>query len=491
MALRPLVVKLHFYHPQGQGKATMAGATAHLKYMGAPKKEELVREHEVLREAGVEEALIHARYMGERPGSEGYFGPDSSKPPDVHEMQSAIASHNGPIWRLIVSVAEDDALAMGGDLMHRKAWEDAVRSSIPKMAHEMGLKNVRWTAAMHRKEGHPHIHLLLWENEPKRQRGKLSSHELTSSKRAWVSALYGPERERLGREKAALRQTIKERGAEAVKEATATREPRLTNADQGELVRRLVRIKEGLPGSGRLALAYMPAPLKQEILDVADWLLRSDASLWQATQRYGVIAGEMAQHYSDAPEAHAKARDKALTDIKERMASAILRGAVSLDKQAAWREVSGSVWSAMRGEGDTVDAAFSARVQRAVSDLASHPTKSQAQAEARRLLADPSVAASLDRMIQRATSHLPAEKQAERAEQLRTQVEARMAATLLRNATYVRDYRIQAVSTMVGGMFQGLMRDVQKLEREAERIAAEEEALLKRRAADQLSLQGY
>ncbi|EQD26016.1 hypothetical protein B2A_15821, partial [mine drainage metagenome] len=210
--MRPLVIRAHIYMPgKGGGRRSLRSAVAHLKYMGNPKKEELIRDDEALRDRGdTDEAAIHARYAGHRPGSTGLFGPDRDVPVNEAALAKELGDHKGPVWRLIVSVTEADARAMGGQLMGRPSWEDACRAAIPKMAQEMGIPaaDLRWTAAMHRKEGHPHVHVLMWSAD--RERGYLNKRGLDASRRAWVSELYAPARDRLGTEKSQLRKDITE-----------------------------------------------------------------------------------------------------------------------------------------------------------------------------------------------------------------------------------------------------------------------------------------
>ncbi|MCE0553156.1 relaxase MobL [Bacillus thuringiensis] len=40
----------------------------------------------------------------------------------------------------------------------------------------MGIteSNLKWIAAFHEEKGHPHVHLMMWEKETKRERGALS-----------------------------------------------------------------------------------------------------------------------------------------------------------------------------------------------------------------------------------------------------------------------------------------------------------------------------
>lgn len=335
MALRPFVIKSAFYLPTHRGKMA---ATGHLRYMGNPGKEDLVTVHDQDRAMALDEAAIHAKYMSERPGTEGYFGPDPNDPPDPETIQRELRSHNGIVWRHFVSVTEADArwLAQApdgpGDLMHRAAWEAAARQVVPKMAESMGLDptNVRWVASLHRAAGHPHLHLMLWEVEPHRARGQLTQAELRAFKRGWVSALYKPEVVRIGAEKSALRQEILE--------DTRTR---INNRDERAFADRLSTVIDSLPGHGRISLQLAPADCKRAARDAADWLMQTVPALHEQASRYGDLAAELATHYSDQTSQHEAARQKALADIRDRLANAVLREAVKLDHQtirSAWTE---------------------------------------------------------------------------------------------------------------------------------------------------------
>lgn len=135
MALRPLYMGLHFYLSQGTASLSHVGAVAHARYMVSPKKEELVR--------AASDPSIHARYMAERPGSAGMFGADPDHEPNLSEVVETIHHHQGPVWRLIVSVTEEDARALAelstDSLLQRASWEQACRLVMPQIAEELGL----------------------------------------------------------------------------------------------------------------------------------------------------------------------------------------------------------------------------------------------------------------------------------------------------------------------------------------------------------------
>ncbi len=486
MALRPLVIRLHYYLPGARGDRGVGAAQGHLRYMGNPAKEELCRAGQ--RQDPGEEAAIHAAYMAGRPGSLGYFGPDERHLPDPEALDRELRGHRGPIWRLVVSVTEADARAMGGQLLDRPAWEDAARSLLPKMARELGIPeaHLRWVAAVHRKEGHPHLHLLAWEVPPKRTKGRWSPGEMRQVKRMWVSALYRPERERLGQQMAAAKLAVVGGGRVEVAAATAlagpgrrppATPPRLSPRRSRELAARLDALRTMLPGGGRVALAYMPPGVKQAANDRAEWLLSSVPEYQEAADRYAALAREMARHYSDDPAAHDQAARKAREDLTQKLAQHVLRGAADLDRAAKRDQVVQVALATIRGRGAPgLPPELAERVHREVLALARLPANLRpdaALALARRLLAEPALASEVRWYLEA----LPPRR--------RQAGEERLAASLARSIAHAADYaahrREVLASSLAVAWWSGLMRDVRREERRAEAREAEEEARRKRR----------
>lgn len=74
------------------------------------------------------------------------------------------ASADRTLYRAIISVGRKDAERHG--LYDRARWEQLINDHIGVLAKEMDIKpeNFCWVAAMHRSKGHPHVHLLYWDN---------------------------------------------------------------------------------------------------------------------------------------------------------------------------------------------------------------------------------------------------------------------------------------------------------------------------------------
>jgi hypothetical protein len=314
--MRPLIVKLAFYlpHEAKRGKG-LASAVAHLRYIGNPDKDELL----------VADAAIHARYMTHRPGAAGYFGPDPRTLPDVQAVMGELRAHDGPIWRLIVSVHEDDALVMGGALCRREGWEAPTRAAMAQVRRALGLKNVEWIAAVHRKqstEPNPHLHLLLWEPSARRQQGRLTKGELHATRGAWTAELYEPVRSRLGSVKSEARSAA----LRALRRALADGVLR-DDDDARWLAERLEALHELIGEHGKAALAYIGPDARALAADVVAGLFERVPEMQAAFAEYVAAAGEFASHHSTDPGRRRDAERRAATDLSRRLAQQVVREA--------------------------------------------------------------------------------------------------------------------------------------------------------------------
>ena len=352
--MRPFYLENHFYLPTnqgGQGKTSIKAAVGHLHYMIDPERHQSTVE-ELLMPDHLE-ASIHARYMIERPGSLGGFGPDASTPPDPKEVAKLFSDHQGPIWRCFVSVKEEDVREMGGALFTRKAWEDAARRQLPHMASALGIRpdGIDWIAAVHRKEGHPHMHLLMWEKVPTRERGMWSPEELKNIKQGWIRDLYAPMRDQANAEKNTARQSV----VAATREALDTPMVFLPRADREAFRQHLQAVRDQLPDRGSLRYAYLPASAKQAVDQAADFLLSRVDPIRAAADLYIDNAKVLGQIYRDA--AVGEAAQNARQELKERMARTIIDSAKHLDRpldHPAARIATASVlWQTWKNGSDT------------------------------------------------------------------------------------------------------------------------------------------
>ncbi|MBR4206289.1 MAG: hypothetical protein IKQ92_12520 [Clostridia bacterium] len=107
-----------------------------------------------------------ANYVNERKGSNGMFT-DAGEDINMAAIEREIDEHKGNVWTLIFSLSREDAERLGYNSAEQ--WMNLLRSHRNDIAREMRIRpeNLRWYAAFHQKEEHPHCHVLVWSTDPK------------------------------------------------------------------------------------------------------------------------------------------------------------------------------------------------------------------------------------------------------------------------------------------------------------------------------------
>lgn len=104
-------------------------------------------------------------YVGERRGSHGLFS-DDGDPVNLAQIKEEMNEHPGNIWGLIFSLKQEDAERLSYN--QASQWVSLLCSHRNDIAREMHIApgNLRWYAAYHNAEGHPHVHMLVWSKSP-------------------------------------------------------------------------------------------------------------------------------------------------------------------------------------------------------------------------------------------------------------------------------------------------------------------------------------
>lgn len=348
-------MKIKFYEPTSQNQGKNA---AHAQYIGtrsgADRTDTLNELNDDL-DIQFDTPEAHAKYANERPGSHGLFGQDSTNKPVMKDIQKELKNHEGLVWRLILSLREDDAIRLG--YTNKRQWERMLRATVIDAANKMKIKptNLRWVAAFHEEKGHPHVHLMMWEKDPKRTRGVLSKGEYEDVKRVFVNEIYAEERTRIYQERTAVRDYIRDFSKDEVSDSVkllrdldysrkdiklelqslgqvaGSISPRLHDQENHELALKLYELSGSIPKKGRLALGYMPEDIRNEILEVSEWLLKQP-QFHSLVDKYLGYSEELAKHYSFKESDILKARENAYKDIQRRIGQLVLKGAVEAKK---------------------------------------------------------------------------------------------------------------------------------------------------------------
>lgn len=311
---------------------------AHVRYIGSrPGVERVPVQDELVADAA------HIEYAGTRPRSTGLFGPDPNRPPLLAEAMKEVGNRGtGPSWRLVLSLREDDARELG--ITSLAAWQDLTRRSMAQFAKATGIEHLKWVAAHHPEQGHPHVHVIAWlAGSAPRRAGLLSPAELRDVRRGVAKEIFGPLRTRLAGERTVARDTM----LEAAKQNLARAErillrieleaqvadpvggrlpPRFVKQDLEALAEKIEALTDIMPGKGQAKLAYMPAQVKEEARTIADWIL-SRPQMAETLAAYEKATRELTRLHTKNEGRGDAAWQRAYQDLRDRVAQVVVRSA--------------------------------------------------------------------------------------------------------------------------------------------------------------------
>lgn len=324
-----IIYKQRHRDPCRKGRPYTTTANAeHLKYIGTRE--------------GVlptDETASHLKYIGQRPGTletenaaNGLFGYINGAFAPSTEMTAAQGyirniSKQHDIFRCCFSFTPASAAEAG---LHALAdWQRFVLASMNKIAKnmEMKIENIEWYAAVHLKEGQPHVHIMYWDKEQKIRRNKVDPKICDNIRIDVIKDTYHSQFVQLREKENHLTSDLR-----AEVNTTANNAMLRNASDQNaEIVLQMLdSLYRKLPSKGRLVYAFMPQEIKEELNRLTHFIIDNSE---QATQIYSEllhtrqIYNEML-HSSDTNWGRynlAKYKDKLCEDIEQQMGNVILK----------------------------------------------------------------------------------------------------------------------------------------------------------------------
>ena len=168
------------------------------EYVSAPSRysaSEFIEQAEEIYSFDLDERENFVGYIANRPGvqrvgTHGLWNADGQVPV-MQTVMDEVSHHEGNVWRPIISLPREDAERLGYDRV--ESWQNLIRASLVDIAdgYKIKLDNLRWYAAMHVKEKHIHVHMVIFSTDPKE--GYLTKQGIKQVKSALVHRQEGNE----------------------------------------------------------------------------------------------------------------------------------------------------------------------------------------------------------------------------------------------------------------------------------------------------------
>ncbi len=154
---------------------------------------------------------IYINYLGTRLnavriGSHGLFS-ETDKPINLAKTAREVALHEGNVWTHVVSLRREDAERTGYNNL--PAWRNLVKRHIDDIAaaQKIDRKNLKWYAAFHDKENNPHVHIVVYSQNPKE--GFLTNAGIEKIRSVFANDIYRGELQNLYQKQTAVRNKLR------------------------------------------------------------------------------------------------------------------------------------------------------------------------------------------------------------------------------------------------------------------------------------------
>ena len=246
---------------------------------------------------------IYMRYIATRPRAEkheghGLFGAEPHV--DLEKTMQELKTHEGNVWTIIYSLRREDAARLGYD--NAESWRLTLLAHQNDFAEAMKIpsEHLRWYAAFHDEGEHPHIHMMLWSDDP--QYGFLRKDRLLHMQSVLTNTIYADELKEIYVQKDVAYKEVTEAAREVMRELVDRME---SVADPpASIQQKLLELAlELCTVSGKKQYGYLKKPLKDKVDEIVDELEK----LAEVAAYYSVWNGlrdTLEGYYKNRPRQH-------------------------------------------------------------------------------------------------------------------------------------------------------------------------------------------
>ena len=212
----------------------------------------------------------YLKYIATRPGAEkhgahGLFGRQENT--NLTAAMHDLTAHNGNVWTIIYSLHREDAERLGYN--NAAAWRKLLVSQQNKFAEAFHVpaSALRWYAAYHDADTHPHIHMMLWTD----QETVLKRDAVVKLRSVMTNSIFQAELENLYIRKDAAYKDVTE-AARTAMHGLVDRLESIENPPESIQQKMLELALELRTTSGKKQYAYLKKPLKDMVDSIVDEL---------------------------------------------------------------------------------------------------------------------------------------------------------------------------------------------------------------------------
>ena len=282
----------------------------------------------------IQDGDMYMKYIATRPraekhGEHGLFS--SALHVNLDAAMRDLESHKGNTWTIIYSLRREDAARLGFD--KAESWQRLLIEQQPAFAEALNIspEHLHWYAAFHDEGHHPHIHMMLWSDSPKRE--YLRRDGVFTLRSRMTNAIFKDEMYELYVQKDLSYKELTAQARETMRSLLEKMQGQVCDSpvieqQMQELVLTLGVIK------GKKQYGYLPKDVKEIVDSIVDELARQpDVSA--CYEAWNELRDELERYYKDKPREHLPLSQqkefRAIKNMVIREAETIRLGATSFE----------------------------------------------------------------------------------------------------------------------------------------------------------------
>lgn len=215
---------------------------------------------------------IATRPRAERIGSHGLFS-SGDEPIVLSKVSEELNNHQGNVWTIIASLKREDAERLGFDNAAR--WKSMIGSQVCQIASNMRIpvENLKWYGAFHNEGNHPHVHIIVYSANPKG--GYITKVGIDNLRSCFAQDIFAQDLQSLYEDQTEIRQKLKERFSELLKEILAEADGK--EIDNVVIEQKLTMLSDKLKtAKGKKVYGYLSRDIKDIVDSIVDELAKDE-----------------------------------------------------------------------------------------------------------------------------------------------------------------------------------------------------------------------
>ena len=240
----------------------------------------------------------YLEYMAERPRSHGLFSADGAA--DLEQTTEEIRAHTGPVWTFIYSLKRGDAARLGYE--NSESWRRLLLAHQAELAAAMKIPpgSFRWRAAFHDEKHHPHIHMMVWSEDPRQ--GYLTEKGIEQMRSQLSNDIFRDELLSLYQEKDQSYQEVRDAAMNAM--GRLIREMKSGLCDSPVIAGQMETLAGMLSEvKGKKVYGYLKKPVKVQVDASVDERARLP-EVAECYENWNRLRDELERYYKDTPREH-------------------------------------------------------------------------------------------------------------------------------------------------------------------------------------------